>query len=282
MTVATVGELWRYPVKSMRGEPLEQVDLTARGLVGDRAYALVDRETGKVASAKLPRRWGRLLECRAALEPGDPARLRVTLPDGRVVVSDVDDVEAALATLLQRDITLTTNPPAAPEIEREWPDIDGLMLRATVTSGPIALGAPTGTFFDHGPVHLLTSATLKSLRGLYPEGLIDARRFRPNLVLATPPEVEGFVEHDWVGRMLAVGDTVRLRVTDPSPRCVVPTLPQGDLPRDLGILRAVVAHSRRAIPALGGAAMPSLGVYAAVEQGGMVRRGDPVRVLDGG
>jgi len=284
VTAATVLELWRYPVKSMRGEALTAVALTERGLAGDRGFALVDRDTGKVASAKLPRRWGKLLDCRAELvaplSPDQPPEIRITLPDGRALSTGTDDVEAALGELLGRDITLAIVPPDEPEIEREWPDIDGLNLRATETSGPIALGAPPGTFFDYAPLHLLTTGTLDHLRALYPEGRIDARRFRPNVLLATPPGVVGFIENDWVGRPLAIGDEVRLRVTNPSPRCVVPTLPQADLPRDLGILRAVVAHNRPAIPALDGVTQPSLGAYAVVERGGTIRRGDPVRLLD--
>jgi uncharacterized protein YcbX len=57
--------LWRFPVKSMLGEELDAVELTEGGIVGDRAYAIRDRETGKVASAKHSKRWPNLLDCRA-------------------------------------------------------------------------------------------------------------------------------------------------------------------------------------------------------------------------
>ena len=104
------------------------------------------------------------------------------------------------------------------------------------------------------------------------------RRFRPNLVI-NPPATGGFVENDWVGRTLLIGDDSRLRVTDPTPRCVIPTLPHGDLPRDPGILRTIAAHNRPPIPTLGDIAWPSVGVYATVEQGGIVREGDAVQVV---
>jgi len=68
--VGTVRALWRFPVKSMLGEQLDAAELTEGGIVGDRAYAIRDRETGKVASAKHSKRWPNLLACRAAfIEP---------------------------------------------------------------------------------------------------------------------------------------------------------------------------------------------------------------------
>jgi uncharacterized protein YcbX len=69
----TIRSIFRYPVKSMLGEEIDSAAVTARGLAGDRAYALVDAQSGKVASAKNPRKWGRLFECSARFlaEPVD-------------------------------------------------------------------------------------------------------------------------------------------------------------------------------------------------------------------
>jgi uncharacterized protein YcbX len=150
-----------------------------------------------------------------------------------------------------------------------------------VTSGRIGQGAPEGTFFDYAPLHLMTTTTLARLQALYPRGQVDLRRFRPNLVIETPEDMRGFVENDWVGRTLAIGAEVRLRVTDPSPRCVVPTLSQGELAEDIDILRAVAEHNRPAVPALDGARLPSLGVYATIERGGVIRTGDTVIEITG-
>ncbi|MGH2344927.1 MAG: MOSC domain-containing protein [Chloroflexota bacterium] len=279
-TCGSILAIRRYPVKSMRGESLEASTITARGLGGDRAFALIDRAGGKVVSAKHPRLWGRLLDCRAVLTTlpdscAAPA-VRITLPNGRFV-SDREEAEELLSVLLDREVTLSAEPPPKPEIDRYWPDIAGLRLRDTVTTGAIGLGAPPGTFLDHAPVHLLTTATLAHLRTLHPDGRIEVERFRPNLLIASPAGTPGFVENDWVGRTLLVGDEVRLRVTDPTPRCVVPTLPQPDLPQDIGVLKAIAAHNRPTIPALDGAAQPCLGVYAVVEQGGTIRLQDEVR-----
>ncbi|HEX5441047.1 MAG TPA: MOSC domain-containing protein [Ktedonobacterales bacterium] len=280
MLLGQVRDLRRYPVKSMRGESLRTARVSERGIAYDRGYAPLDQETGKIASAKRPRLWGRLLQCQARVVSNDGA-VRIVLPDGQELLASQDEADARLSALTGRSVRLARTPPPAPEIERYWPDVDGLYLRDTVTSGRFGLGAPEDTFFDYAPLHLMTTATLAHLQALYPRGQVDPRRFRPNLVIETPDDMQGFVENDWVGRTLAIGAEVRLRVTDPSPRCVVPTLPQGELAEDIGILRAVAEHNRPMAPALDGARRPSLGVYASVERGGLIHAGDTVREITG-
>jgi hypothetical protein len=104
---------------------------------------------------------------------------------------------------------------------------------------------------------------LKRLAEFYPEGSFQMRRFRPNIFLDTPQE--GFAENSWVGRTLAIGPEVRLVITQKTGRCVMTTLPQGELPKDLGILRCAAQHN-------GG----HVGVYASVISGGTIRSGDSV------
>jgi uncharacterized protein YcbX len=203
--------------------------------------------------------------------------LAIALPDGREVVMGRDNLDEALSRLANRPVRLIQTPPETPEIERYWPDVDGLALRDLVTSGTIGQGAPPGTFFDYAPLHVLTTDTLAHLRALYSAGQVDARRFRPNLVIEASPGSRGFVENEWVGRTLQVGDSVRLRITDPVPRCVVPTLAQGDLAQDIGILRAIAQHNRPPVPALDGTRLPCLGVYATVEREGMIQVDNVVR-----
>ena len=264
--VGTVVALWRYPVKSMMGEQLNAAEVTDRGLLGDRRYALVDRETGQVASAKFPRKWPTLFAHRAAyVEPpaGTDAlpAVRITLPDGRIIRSDDPDIDRVLSADLGRDVTLDRSAPEAPSLEEYWPDMEGLDHRDALTQETML----PGTFFDAGMVHLLTTATLDRLSQLYPEGRFEVRRFRPNLVVAPTDGQTGFIEHEWVGRSLAIGDEVRLRISKPCQRCVMTTLAQDDLPKDAGILRTAAQHNN-----------VHVGVYAMVERGGQVRRGDQI------
>jgi uncharacterized protein YcbX len=264
----TVVSLWRYPVKSMMGEDLNAADLTERGLLGDRAYALVDRSDGKVASAKNPRKWPTLFDFRAAFaappRPGEPLPpVRITLPNGDLVSSEQGDRDQLLSHVLGREVALTTSAPDAPSLEEYWPDIDGLAHRETVTDESTL----ARTFFDLAFLHLLTTATLDRLRELYPQGRFEARRFRPNIVVDLGSGERSFAENAWIGHTLAIGEDVRLRITGPCPRCVMTTLAQGDLPKDPGILRTAAQHND-----------VNVGVYAEVLQSGTIRRGDAVRL----
>jgi uncharacterized protein YcbX len=279
--VRTVCSLWRYPVKSMIGEELTATEVTDRGLLGDRAYALVDRSSGMIASAKNPPKWGKLFDFHAAfVQPprrGDAAPVRMALPRGGFLQNDARDVNEVLSRELGRDVALMAAAPEAPSLEEYWPDIEGLPHREMVTDEAIALGAPAGTFFDFSALHLLTTATLDRLREVYPRGRFEARRFRPNLVIEPISCDDGFVENGWVGRTLVTGEEVRINLLIPCPRCVMTTLPQGDLPKDPGILRTAAQHNKLLIAPLG-QAMPSVGVYAAVQREGTIRRGDSVRM----
>jgi uncharacterized protein len=267
--LGSIVSLWRYPVKSMLGEELNATEVTKRGLLGDRAYALVDSADGKVASAKNPRKWPGLFDCRAAfadvLRTGAKAPpVRITLPDGTVVNSEQRGFDRILSKMLEREVKLSALPDVqAATAEEYWPDIEGLDHRDTVTDFDL----PEGTFFDCALVHLLTTATLDRLRELYSQGRFEVRRFRPNIVVETTNAEKDFAENAWIGQTLAIGDALRLSITGPCPRCVMTTLPQGDLPKDTGILRTAAQHNRA-----------NVGVYASVLQGGNVRRGDSVRL----
>src|SRR5947208_842229 len=129
--------VWRYPVKSMMGEELNATEVTEHGLLGDRAYALIDAETGKVASAKNPRRWPNLFDFRAAYRepPRDPRSLppvRITLPDGESLTTDQADVEARLSAAVGRPVRLARQAAACATAEGYWPDHDWLPQRDEV------------------------------------------------------------------------------------------------------------------------------------------------------
>jgi uncharacterized protein YcbX len=266
--VGSVVSLWQYPVKSMMGEELNATEVTERGLLGDRAYALVDSSDGKVATAKNPRKWPRLFDFRATfIEPARAAAkippVRIALPDGTAITSDQDDLNQILSKALNREVILRAARGGAVNAEEYWPDMEGLDHRDTVTDFTL----PEGTFFDCAMVHLLTTATLDRLRELYPQGRFEVRRFRPNIVVQLASDEKGFAENAWIGHTLAIGTAVRLNITGPCGRCVMTTLAQGDLSRDPEILRTAAQHNQ-----------VNVGVYAAVARGGSVRRGDPARI----
>ena len=292
--VTTVASIHRYPVKSMLGETLQECAVGERGLLADRAYALLDVEQGTVASAKDPRRWGALLEFAATFteepRPGqDVPPVLLAFPDGTRHRSDDPDVDEALSAALRHPVVLVREPPVDPRFDEVWPDIDGLAPqgfidgtrhRADAETGEpvsrIALGsmAPAGTFFDLAPLHLLTTATLSRLVELgrdNPGGRpdFDPRRYRPNLLLED--DGDGFVEDGWVGSTLTVGDA-QINVSMLTMRCVMTTLGQRDLHPDVDTLRTIARHHRQEIPGLG--TWACAGVYAGVSSAGTVRVGD--------
>jgi uncharacterized protein len=192
--LGSIDSLRRYPVKSMTGEELNAAEVTKDGLLGDRAYALVDSLDGKVASAKNPRKWPTLFDFRAVLADATRASVkvppvRIALPQGTIVNSEQPDVHRTLSNVLKREATLSTLSDRR-AATADWPDIGGLDHRDAVTD----FGLPDGTFFDCAFVHLLTTATLGRLRVLYPEGHFEVRRFRPNIIVETTHGEKEFTE----------------------------------------------------------------------------------------
>jgi uncharacterized protein YcbX len=287
--MGTVTPLWRFPVKSMLGETIDEVDVAELGIVGDRAYALLDVETGKVVSAKHPKLWGSLLGCRASFAeaPGAGAEMpavRIALSDGTSVFSDSSDVDARSSRFFGRAVELASAAPADFTMDLYYPDIEdadpgGLRDVVADTKAGSAVFAEmcmpspvaVGSFLDVFPVSVLTTSTLDRLNELGPASKFDERRFRMNVIVQT--ENPGFVENEWVGRKLAVGGSVQLDVSIPDPRCVLTTLMQEDLPEDDEILRTLVHHNRLDIS---GRKWPCAGVYATVTAAGTIRRGEQV------
>jgi uncharacterized protein len=290
--VGTVASLWRFPVKSMGGEQLEQAELTQTGVVGDRAYALIDVRTDRVVSAKSVKHFPGLLNCQAAfVEPPqagqEPPPVVITLATGTTVRSDASEVDQVLSAYFQREVVLARAAPEDYTIDQYHPDIedvDPAGHRDTVMAQKLGSAffaeaglpspVPVGAFFDLFPVSVVTTATLAHLGELQPASRFDERRFRMNLTIAT--RTTGFVENDWVGGALTVGETGQLRVAMPDPRCVMTTLPQAELPNDGEVLRTLVRHNRVQIG--DGGRFPCAGVYAVVETPGAVRAGDRVTV----
>lgn len=197
--VGPVAELYRYPVKSLCGERLDALRVEARGVVGDRLYAVRTPE-GKLGSGKSSRRFRRmdgLLDLRAVYEDGTPV---ITFPGGRALTGDNPAIHEHLSAHVGQQVTLAREDDVS--------------------------------HFDDSPLHLITTAALRTL-GLT---AADAQRFRPNVVIDVPGY--GFVEDGWLGQELVLGE-VRLRITEGAVRCVMIGMEQEDLPERPDLLRRV-------------------------------------------
>jgi uncharacterized protein len=261
-----VESLRRYPVKSMLGEVVDSLFVDERGAEGDRRLALVDAVTGHVASAKQARLWRGLLKCTAN---GSAGRVSIGLPDGTNVAADDPGVDEVLSRLLGRPVRLISQRPDGATVERPDPEkLLELGVDAEVGGRILEIGqaTPGDSFTDDAPLHAITTATLEHIG-------VEALRYRPNLVIATPAGHPPYAEDDWVGRELAVGDT-RLHVLAPTSRCVVPTLEHGSLARAPHALRTPAAENR--LPTGTSGAQPCAGVYLEVVAEGVILVGDPV------
>jgi MOSC domain-containing protein len=291
--VGRIQALWRFPVKSMLGEQLDTADLSEGGIVGDRAFAVRDRQTGKVASAKHPKLWPDLLACRASFveSPGPGEALppaRIELADGTSVMSDAADVDAVLSRFFGREVELARAAQNGYTIDQYHPDeedydpgghrdevVEARLGAAFFEEQGLPSAVAEGSFFDLFPLSVLTTSTLERLGELEPETSFDARRFRMNVIVNTPGN--GFVENDWVGSALAIGEDVQVAVALPDPRCVMPSLAQEELPRDPRVLKALGRHNRIDVA---GSLYPCAGVYAVALRTGTIHMDDPVGLVE--
>ena len=256
-------------MKSMMGEEMNACDITEKGLLGDRVYGLIDAETGKLADAKNPKIWPSMFHYRASftapveLSKSIPS-VRITFPNGQFVESGESDVNSRLSQSFQRSVTIASPSSSAVEFEGYIPEEKKeLDNRGTIFSRQ----AQEDTFFDIAMVHIITTSTIEMLRKLAPESRIEPRRFRPNLILDIPG-AEGFVEQQWIDKTLSLGDHVQLKIIQPTQRCIMTTLAQGDLPRDPNVLRTLAKQNNG-----------NFGVYAQVIKTGQVKIGDQVAIL---
>jgi MOSC domain-containing protein len=280
----TIKEIWRYPVKSMAGERLNRSGLGALGVFADRGWALRDEKAGEVRGAK---KFAGLMKCAARyLEEPEGARIphaEITLPGGeRVLTSDTAATNQKLSSFLGRPVTIwPIQPPERKDFYlRAAPDSGDMMTElreifgrlpdeplpdlTTVPPEIMQFTSPLGTYFDVHPLHLMTTASLDELARRAPGSTIDVRRFRPNILIESPNGTTGFIDAEWAGRTVVIGET-RIKIEIPCMRCVMPTLEQEGLPKDPRVLRTIVREANQ-----------NLGSYATVARGGEIAVGDAV------
>lgn len=203
----TVQRLARYPVKSMRGQWCERVEVTDLGVELDRVLAIYGQD-GKIASGKTTRRFRRmqhLFELRSWAEGSD---VWVETPGGSIYMATYPDGWTAVSETVGEAVEIR----------------------------------PEGTVAhkDAAPIHLITTGSLRWAAALRPGFDDAAERYRPNLVIDTPGIDRP--EDTWIGKRLQIGSCV-LRVTNRTERCVMPTLAQKDLPFLPGLLSALAKES---------------------------------------
>jgi uncharacterized protein len=304
MIIGAVKQIWRYPVKSMSGERLDDCTVGTLGLRGDRGWALRDEATREVTNGK---RIPLLMQCAARYrqepEDGTIPQVDIMFPDGVTVGSDEPDVNERLSSAFGKTVSLWPLQPASDKshyrrasvvsrlsrfklVRNQLPRLMRLrnvdaQIRETFSREAdeplpdllqlppelLEFTSPPGTYFDAFPINLLTTSSLEAMRRFNPTATWDVRRFRPNFLIETLEGCEGLIEADWGGRRLRLGN-VELKCEIPTARCGMTTHAQDGLPKDASILRSIVKDANQ-----------NLGVYASVVRMGRVSVGDAVELL---
>jgi uncharacterized protein YcbX len=284
--IGTVKELWRYPVKSMEGELLQEAQIEKLGMVGDRSWAIRDEVANEMSTVrKLPR----LLNCTARFEeppqPGqtgaDVPHVHVRLPDGTSFHTRDAQGNQLLSGYLEKEVSLQPLQPKSnadfyrlssltgEQAMRKQFDARGGMpsLGSLSWSKMLELGSyvtPRGNFYDVYPLHIVTSNSIGMLKSLEPEGDFQSRRFRPNIYIESAQKNTHLDEFDWVGGKLFIGDTV-IKCESRTVRCSMPAQAQIGIEKDSKVLRTLEKHTRR-----------HLGINATVVRPGIIHDGYPV------
>jgi len=271
--IGIVAALFRYPVKSMLGEQVAELEITERGAIGDRAYALRELATNRIVSGK---KFHAMFKFRAAYEEppavGRLAPVAIRMPDGSTIHAEDANASGLIGAVLGAKVKLER----CESIARERAGIDPKTVFAdvpvekvipglTADTMPPDFSLSPGSFFDSAPMHVLASGTLRHLAKLTGGSIFDPRRFRPTIFVDTGLSDDRFVEDGWEGATIRVGDHLRIIKPRPALRCVMTTHPQDDLPRDYAVLRTAAQHHRA-----------NVGVFAQIGTPGKVRLGDPV------
>jgi uncharacterized protein YcbX len=280
-----ISKLFRFPVKSMMGETCETLQIGATGTVGDRVWAVRDEKRGGIRGGKkipsLMTLDASFIDA-AGAQGSSPAI--ITAADGDSRQTGAEDINEWLSAKLSHPVTLWPLLPAdaldhyrrgAPDSEDMEAELREMFARAPDEPLPdleifaevMEYESPPGTYFDAFPLLIMSEQSLASMAAHRPESLFDVSRFRPNILVNCEDAGQAYPEQAWVGKQIRLGETV-LDIVAPCPRCAMTTHGFSDLPKDPGIMRALVQAN-------GG----NLGVYARVVETGAISTGDVLELL---
>lgn len=279
MDNASILNIYRYPVKSMMGETLSEVDIGEAGIPGDRSWAVRDEKRGGIRGGK------KIPQLMTLTAQSGAAAPLITAPDGDSASVSCEGINAWLSDKLNHPVTLWPLLPAdqldhyrrgAPDTEDFEQELRAVFGRLPEEPLPDLTGfeellefeSPPGTYFDAYPISIMSQQSLATMNQLEGESRFDVRRFRPNLLVDIPDTEHPFPEQAWVGKTLSIGNlTLKIEMT--CPRCSMTTHGFDDLPRDTEIMRKLVDHSDG-----------NLGIYASVERLGQISLEDHIAISE--
>jgi hypothetical protein len=278
--LASVKEIWRYPVKGMAGEKLDNCNINAHGLEGDRVWALRDVARQEIQSCKFR---AELLMCRATSRRNitDP-HVDIAFPDGSVLGSDDPLIHQKLSDLVGHESTLERLEPNQElsffrrykGAKQGWlEELKGTFEREENEPYPDFSDLPQsveeyvtvpGSFFLVSPFHIISTASLDYCKQQLPEADWNIERFRPNLIVDTGPVTNSLLEQGWIGKHITIAN-ININCTGTTPRCGAITRAQQGFDFDKTMLRYVIKEAEQ-----------NLGIYGSIIDGGLISVGDSV------
>ena len=259
--IGTVESLWRYPVKSMRGQELDEMFAGYAGVYGDRLFAFESSASPKGFPFLTGREQREMLRYRPRFRYPDKAARPINLTEAESMPPGVNPVSANPAELM-----VDVETPDGKTLAIDNPALIDMLRAGIDEKHQLILLRSDRAMTDCRPLSLFAVQSAIKL-GEETGITVDKRRFRANVYLDLTSS-EGFAEDEFVGRSLRIGSKVVISVLERDPRCMMITLDPDTAGKAPALLKKVAqAHSGMA------------GVYGAVLVEGTLRKGDPVELL---
>jgi uncharacterized protein YcbX len=260
--IGIVESLWRYPVKSMRGEELDEMFAGYSGVYGDRLFAFRSSASPKGFPYLTAREQREMLRYRPRFRHPDKAARPINLTEAEGMPPGVNPISANPAELM-----VDVDTPDGQTIAIDNPALIDMLRAGIDEKHQLTLLRSDRAMTDCRPLSLFAVQSARKL-GEEIGTIVDKRRFRANVYLDLTSS-DGFAEDEFVGRSLRIGSKVVVSVLERDPRCMMITLDPDTGEKAPALLKKVAqAHSGMA------------GIYGAVLAEGMVRKGDSVELLD--
>ncbi|MFL6516184.1 MAG: MOSC domain-containing protein [Chthoniobacterales bacterium] len=260
--IGTVDSLWRYPVKSMRGEELEEIFVGYSGVYGDRIFAFESSRSLAAFPFFTGREQRQLLRYRPRFRDPDQAARPINLSEAEKLGSGVTPLYADPS-----DLMVDVETPSGDTVAIDDPALVDMLRKGAEDNHQITLIRSERALTDCRPVSMFALQTARKIAE--ETGVaVDKRRFRANIYLDLPSSY-GFAENNLVGKSLRIGSRAIVSVVQRDARCMMITLDPDTAEKEPALLKTLAqAHDGTA------------GVYGAVLIEGMLRKGDPVELLD--
>jgi uncharacterized protein YcbX len=262
INLGKVESLWRYPVKSMRGEAVSEAFMSFSGFYGDRRFAIVDSAARKGFPFLTGTTHAEMLTYRPQFRHPARAARPPNLIEAMSIAPGVSPINGD-----DNDLAVDVVTPSGALVAVDDPALLEMLSKGIERNHELRLIKSDRPLIDCRPISLISTQTVQQLQSELGTSL-DKRCFRANIYVDLERD-EGFAEDALVGRRLRIGSQAMISVLERDPRCKMISLDPDSGEHNPEVLRKV-AQSHQA----------NAGLYCAVLVEGLVSNGDPVELLE--